>query len=151
MTCLVVRRASYFFLAVFLADFFVAFFAVFFAAAMEMAPCLWASVSPKRHNSGRIFEKCRVQSIVLAKNFRKSSHLQLASELPWILVELHSHHCSRWLDSPIESGRGMFRQVEKCQPEQSFFWGRGGGRIVCGRVAIVGAVRRSAKRRAMMG
>ena len=35
-----VRRASYFFFAVFLVDFFVAFFAVFFAAAMEMAPCL---------------------------------------------------------------------------------------------------------------
>ena len=125
MTCLVVRRASYFFLAVFLADFFVAFFAVFFAAAMEMAPCLWASVSPKRHNSGRIFEECRVQSVVLAKDFRKSSHLQLASELPWILVELHSHHCSCHLDCVIESGSGLFRQVEKCNWEQSFFAGDG--------------------------
>ena len=93
-----VRRASYFFafLAVFLVDFFVAFF--FFAAAMEMAPCLCASDTPKRHNSGRIFEKCRVQSFVLAKDFRKSSRLQLASELPWILVELHSHHCLCVLD-----------------------------------------------------
>jgi hypothetical protein len=107
--------ACYFFFAAFFVDFFAAFFAVFFAAAMEMAPCLCASDSPKRHNSGRIFEKCRVQSIVLAKNFRKSSHLQLASELPWILVELHSHHCSFRLDCVIESGGGHFRQVEKCK------------------------------------
>ena len=93
-----VRRASYFFafLAVFLVDFFVAFF--FFAAAMEMAPCLCASDTPERHNSGRIFEKCRVQSFVLAKIFRKSSHLQLASEHPWIPVELHSHRCLCLLD-----------------------------------------------------
>jgi len=98
MTYISVRRASYFFafLAGFLVDFFVAFF--FFAAAMEMAPCLCASDTPKRHNSGRIFEKCRVQSFVLAKDFRKSSRLQLASELPWILVELHSHHCLCVLD-----------------------------------------------------
>ena len=100
MTCRGVRRASYFFafLAAFLVDFFVAFFAVFFAAAMEMAPCLCASDTPKRHNSGRIFEKCRVQSFVLAKDFRKSSRLQLASEHPWILVELHLHHCLCLLD-----------------------------------------------------
>jgi len=100
MTYISVRRASYFFafLAVFLVDFFVAFFAVFFAAAIEMAPCLCASDSPKQHNSGRIFEECRVQSFVFAKDFRKSSHLQLASKLPWILGRGHSHHCLCVLD-----------------------------------------------------
>src|SRR6185436_13697323 len=75
----------------------------------------------KRHNSGRIFEKCRVQSFVLAKDFRKSSYSPLASSPPWILSSFTCIAACSVSMSSLNQVKGAFVKWKNESRSKDFF------------------------------